>query len=209
VPRPNFVWFLTKEVLAREWCCTEIRKALLAPNNRDPRIADGLYGGTRRRDSPRRRHIGAATGRTAATSVPGLCFEWPPSHLSAIRVTRALRSNIHNKDASSTYIAAITVLRCDWDERPTVLIGLSVRAVRALRHLFVTFCSSPRMNVRPWDEFTNGTRAANLAYVYLAFDLPRSTYPAFYQDAMSCRVRASAVGKQSAPLAAPAGKVPK
>ncbi len=55
---------------------------------------------------------------------------------------------------SSTCIAAITVLRCDWDGRPTVPIGLSVRAVRALRHLFVTCCSSPRVNVRPWDEFT-------------------------------------------------------
>jgi hypothetical protein len=38
---------------------------------------------TLHRDSPRRRHICAGTGRTAATSVPGLCFEWPSSRRSA------------------------------------------------------------------------------------------------------------------------------
>jgi hypothetical protein len=178
---------------------------------------------TLRRDSPRRRHICAATGRTAATSVPGLCFEWPSSHFrraytvlshlfasrkpSAVIFTTRIDASGPSVTPSSPNIAAITVLRFDWDKCPTVLIGLSVRAVRALHHLFVIGCSSPRMNVRPWDEFTHGTRAANLAY--LAFVLPQSTYATFYQDAFSCRARASAVGNQSAPLAAPACRVPK
>ena len=148
---------------------------------------------TLRRDSPRRRNIGAGTGRTAATSVPGLCFEWPSSHLSArlhcsfvpVRVTQAVRSNIHNPerrvrsightvvDVYRCHHGTATVLRYDWDGRPTVLIRLYLRAVRALRQLVVTCCSSPRMNVWAWDEFTTGTPAANNAY--LAFDLPRST----------------------------------
>jgi hypothetical protein len=139
-------------------------------------------------------HRRRGTGLTAATSVPGLCFEWPPSHLSKslrwilipVRVAKAFRRNIHNQHQ---------------------LIGPSLRAIRALRHLIVACYGSPPVGVRPWDEFTNGTPAANIAY--LAFVLPRTAYSTFYQDAFSCRILSSAVGKQSKPLAAPAGRVPK
>jgi len=43
-----------------------------------------------------------------------------------------------------------------------------------------------------------GRQAANIAY--LAFVLSRSTQSAFYQDAISCRILSSSVGKQSTPL---------
>jgi hypothetical protein len=198
----TFLRFLTKEVLAREWCRTEIRNALHAPTNRDPRIADGLCGGTRLADRTSARRLAAppphrcrdcaSSGlarlvRRAYTVVSYLFASRKPS---AVIFTTRIDASGPSFTPSSTYIAAITVLRCDWDGRPTVLIGLSVRAVRALRHRVVACCSSPRMN---------GTRAANLAY--LAFVLPQSTYATFfYQDAMSCRVRASAVGNQATPL---------
>ncbi len=68
-------------------------------------------------------HLRRGVGRTAATSVPGLCFEWPPSHLSAVRVTRALRSNIHNQDRRVRPIVhtVVDVYRCHY--RPPMRLG--------------------------------------------------------------------------------------
>ncbi len=139
---------------------------------------------SQRRDSPNRRHVCAGTGRRVASLASfgalTLCWRFVPDH-----VTKSFRHNMHNQRRRVRSIihtvvvvyrchdGTATVLRFDWDGRPTVLIRLSVRAVRALRHLVVTCCSSPRLNVRPWDEYTNGTQAANIAY--RAFVLPQST----------------------------------
>jgi hypothetical protein len=97
---------------------------------------------TLHRDSPRRRHIGAGTGRTAATSVPGLCFEWPSSRLSAclhwsfvpVCVTQALRSNIHNQDRHAWPIVHTVVdrYRCHY-RRPIRLGRASDGTDRAVR----------------------------------------------------------------------------
>jgi hypothetical protein len=86
---------------------------------------------TLRRDSPRRRNIGAGTGRTAATSVPGLCFEWPSSHLSArlhcsfvpVCVTQAVRSSIHNQDrrVGSVSHTVVAKYRCHYG--PPIRLG--------------------------------------------------------------------------------------
>ena len=121
-----------------------------------------------------------------------------PSQYALPALTRLVRRSHHRR-----FISLPSLHR----HRRPMLGRASDGTDRALRHLVATCYSSPTMWVRPWVEFTNGTRAANLAY--LAFVLPRSMYSPFYQDAVSCRVRPSAVGNQSTPLAAPAGCVMK
>ncbi len=183
----TFLWFLTREVLARKWCRTEIRDALHAPNNHDPRIEDGLCGGTRLTDGtyapglaappPHRCRDCASSGlprifRRTDTVVSCLFASRKPS---AVLVTARIDAPGPSFTPSSTYTAAITVLRYDWDGRPTVLIGLSVRAVRALRHLVVTCCLFAANERSALGRIHKRTRAANLAYVYLAFVLRRPT----------------------------------
>ena len=101
-----------------------------------------------------------------------------------VRGARAFRRNIQNQhrrvwsivptvdDVYRCHDGTANVLRFDCDGRPKKPLGLSARAIRALRYLVVACYSSPPMGARPWDELTNGTPAANIAYV--AFVNPRS-----------------------------------
>ena len=175
---------------------------------------------TLHRDWPRQCHIGAGTGRPAATAAPGRCFEWPSSHLSARLRTRvpylstsckpSVAINTTGTDASrpsftptSAYIAAITApppsSMSTLTGVPTVLIELPSKCSEC--SIVVACYNSPPMCVRPWDDLTNGTPAANTLRILLSVSpiqhlslLPRPD---------SCRVISSAVGKQSTPRAAP------
>ena len=166
---------------------------------------------TLHRDWPRQCHIGAGTGRTASTSAPGRCFEW---HLAARLRTRvpylsmarklSVAINTTGTDASgpsftptSTYIAAITAppppAMSTLTGVPTVLIELPFKCSEC--SIVVACYNSPPMCVRPWDDLTNGTPAANTLRILLSVSpiqhlslLPRPD---------SCRVISSAVGKQS------------
>ena len=99
-----------------------------------------------RRDWPHRCHT--CTDRNAATSAPGLCFEWPclprifrpltfRERFVPVHVTHAFRRNINNQHAFWSVVQTVvdlyrchdgtaTVLRFDWDGRPTILIGPSL-----------------------------------------------------------------------------------
>jgi len=122
---------------------------------------------TLHRDSPRqchigagdwahRRHIGAGTVLRVASlaSFEELTREFHtcprreslPSQYTQPASTRLVHHS-HLVDVYRCHDGTATVLRFDWDGRPTVLIRLSVRAIRALRHLFVT-CFSFSANER-------------------------------------------------------------
>ena len=187
---------------------------LMFHTNSAPELASPMPH--RRRDWPRHCHIGAGTVLRVAslasfeelTREAHTCRrrESLPSQYTQPASTRLVHHS-HLVDVYRCHDGTATALRFDWDGRPTRLIGPTLRAIRALRHLIVACYSSPPVGVRPWDELTNGTPAANIAY--LACVLPRSADSTFYQDANSCRILSSAVGKQSTSLAAPAGRVPK
>ena len=141
-------------------------------------------------------HLRLGSGRPAATAAPGRCFEWPSSHLSARLRTRvpvplstscapsvAINTLAAGTDASRpsftptpAYIAAITApppsSMSTLTGVPTVLIELPFKCSEC--SIVVACYNSPPMCVRPWDDLTNGTPAANIAP--LAFSLPHSIY---------------------------------
>ena len=136
-----------------------------------------------RGDWPHRRHIGAGTVLRVASlaSFEELTREFHtcprreslPSQYTQPASTRLVHHS-HLVDVYRCHDGTATALRFDWDGRPTRLIGPTLRAIRALRHLIVACYSSPPVGVRPWDELTNGTPAAKITH--LAFSLPHLIY---------------------------------
>ena len=100
---------------------------------------------------PHRRYICAGTVLRVAflASFGALPLDCVPVH-----VTRAFRRNMNQRRRGWFVIPSptlhrchdctATVLRFDWDRRPTILIGLSLRASRAQYRLVVACYNSPR-----------------------------------------------------------------
>ena len=159
-------------------------------------VSDGLCAGLAspmahlRRDWPRKCHICAGGVAAppphlrrdcASSGLPrnfrrasaGLCtcprHESLPSQYEPPAPTRLVHHTV--ADLHRCHDCTATVLRFDWDGRPTILIGLSLRASRAQYRLVVALL-----------QFATGHQRRNIAN--LAFLLPRSTYSTFYQDAI-------------------------
>ncbi len=119
-PRPNLLSILTKEVLTRKWCRTEIRDALHAPNNHDPHIADGLCGGTRLADGTSARALAAPPPHRcrdcASSGLPrifrraytGVSYLFASRKPSAVIFTTRIDAPGPSFTPSSKYTAAVT-----------------------------------------------------------------------------------------------------
>jgi hypothetical protein len=116
----TFLWFLTKEVLARERCRTEIRDALHAPSNHDPRIAGGLCGGTRLADGTSARGLAAPPPHRCRDNVSsglprifrraytGVSYLFASRKPSAVIFTTRIDAPGPSFTPSSKYTAAVT-----------------------------------------------------------------------------------------------------
>jgi len=176
---------------------------------------------------PRRRR---GTGLTAATSMPGLCFEWPSSHISA-RLAFTGVSHLSTSRYPSVAIiktsteksgpvvhTVVDEYRCHYRPpcRPRRASDGTYRAVRpsgpsassSCRRM-LKFAANERSALGRIHKKTG--RQRRTSRILLSTSLVQRTQLSTKtnKDAMSCRVRPSAVGNQSTPLAAPAGCVMK